>query len=265
MGLFSSIGRIVKKAVAVAAPLAAVAASFTPVGAAANLVAGATGQPSLFQRFLTGFGSGAGAPLPQAQAPAPAPPQFCPAPQFIAPQPAPVRRGFGFSVFRPRQAFPQQAISPGFVRPTFRAFQPIFNPSGRLQNTANGMFQFQRAPGLSRFQSSFAGFGGKFTRFGSFNRRVTPPQRAALFPPTPRPSGRGLNTAAAVVGVKPFFPIQAAQGLPSRASFASGIVLKRLQQPAAAEGRGAAVAVQSQPSTRSFSSFLRRSRRRRRA
>jgi len=257
MGLFSSISSFVKKAVKAVQPLAAVAASFTPVGVGAGIATGllgiknplaidprAAGSVALGTRGPASVGTFLGPPL---AAPAAAP-GLCPCPQPAAAQRAPVRTGFrGFSIFGPRPAFPQQAVSPGFVRPTFRAFQPVFSPDGKIQNTSNGMFQFQRTPGRSIFAGSFAGFGGKFNRFGSFNRRVSPQQRAANFPDAPIPSGRALNAESQVVGVKPFFPIQTAQALPARASFVTPVVKQRLNQPAPPAGRAAAIAVQSQP------------------
>jgi len=276
MGLFSSISSFVKKVVTVAAPIAATVAAFTPVGAAVNVAArtaGAVGIKTPFQRFLAGFGAPglptptvatpgifpAGAFGPPAPVAAPAPQQFCPQPAAV--RPAPVRRGFGFSIFGPRPSFPQQAVSPGFVRPTFRAFQPIFSPSGQIQNTANGMFQFQRAPGISPLAANFAGFGGKFTPFGSFNRRVTPPQRAALFPPVDRESGRQLFSVGAQP-VKPFIPFLGAGSVPARASFITPVVKERLDQPDPLLGRAAALQLaQSSKISRAISSFRRRRRR----
>ncbi len=207
------------------------------------------GFGAFFTRFLGGLSGGIRTPDIVAD---PASRVRTRGPQSIAQQQRqPV---FKPSLFGPRPALaqpdqPRQVR--GFIRPSFRVFQPIFSPTGRLQNTSRGMFQFTQ-PAFSPFRGIFAGIGGRFNIFGGFRTGGTPGARAARPAGPQRFSGRQQFTAMELRPQPVRRGFFATRALPARLPLATSQTAVRAQFIPTPSPRKLGVQVQSQPATNRF-------------
>jgi len=194
---------------------------------------GAPGFAGFLRRFLGSADIGT---------PGIAGPRITRGPQSIAQQ---QRQQLAFkpSFFAPRSPSVQPPTGRRLIRPIFRSFQPIFSPTGAVQNVSGGLIRFQQ-PAFSPLRGSFAGFGGIFSGRGFFRTGGTAPARAA------RPRGFGIFAGRGFTSRTPargFSPVFARRALPARAAIATPQGAVRAQRAPTPSPRALGVQVQSQP------------------
>jgi len=149
------------------------------------------------------------------------------------------------SLFAPRKPSVQPPTTERLIRPVFRSFQPIFSPTGALQNIAGGLIRFPQ-PAFSPFRGSFAGFGGIFSGRGFFRTGGTAPARAA------RPRGFGIFAGRGFTGLAPARGLNlfsANRALPARAAITTPQGFARSQRAPTPSARALGVQVQSAPAS----------------